>query len=198
MKYYPDLALLEQRLAQFSWKLANTYRAYLLETRQFEPRVSLAALMEGHFLSAYFGDNERNVDFARRLIIAKQRKAALALNDAVRVLGGNADPARIIANIAREFDVRHLAVNKEKLCALLAKARVASAPTSLFTQMVGELGGTFVIDGDMHDVRDLARAPAGMARELEFDGKQLTFPSETEFRSWFRRDVLPIAEQLAR
>lgn len=195
LKYYPDLAVHEQRLAHFSWKLANTYRAYLLETRQFEPRGSLAALMETHFLSAYFGDNGKNVDFARRLIIAGQRKAALALNDAVRVLGANADPARVIANIAREFDIRHLAVDKEKLCALLAKLRAASAPTSLFTQMVSELGGIFSGDGDP---RDVARSVGNNRCALEFDGRQWTFPSETEFRSWFRRDVMPIAEQLAR
>ena len=194
LKYYPDLAALEKRLAQFSWKLANTYRAYLLETRQFEPRESLASLMETHFLNAYFGDNERNVEFARRLIIAKQRQAALALNEAIRVLGSNAEPSRVIAQIARDFDVKHLTVNKEKICSLLSETKAAAAHTSLFTQLLSELGGTFAYDGD---ARSPGRATAGEACKVEFDGKHLDFPSEYEFRSWFRREVAPMAEQLA-
>jgi hypothetical protein len=193
LKYYPDLAALEKRLAQFSWKLANAYRAYLLETQQFEPRASLASLMETDFLKAYFGDNERNVEFARRLIIAKQRQAALALNEAIRVLGSNADPGRVIMQIARDFDVKHLAVNKEKICSLLSETR-AAAHTSLFTQLLSELGGTFAYDGY---ARSSGRATVGEACKVEFDGRTFDFPSEYEFKSWFRREVLPMAEQLA-
>lgn len=194
LKYYPDLALLEKRLAQFSWKLANTYRAYLLETRQFEPRESLASLMEDHFLSSYFGDNRKSVDFARRLIVAKQRKAALALNEAIRVLGSNADPSRVIVQIARDFNVRHLAVNKEKICSLLSEAKAATAHTNWFMQMLSELGGTFASD---RDDRHPGRTAEGEACKVEFDGRKFKFPSEYEFKTWFRREVLPIAERLA-
>ena len=195
LKYYPELASLEKRLAQFSWKLANTYRAYLLETRQFEARETLASLMENDFLRAHFGDNPKNVDFARRLILAKQRKAALALNETIRVLGSNADPIRVIAKIARDFDIRHLAVNKEKICSLLPETRTSGAHTSVFTQMLIELGGTL---SSHADARQAGRAMAGKACKVDFDGRNLEFPSEFEFRSWFRREVLPIAEQLAR
>ena len=195
LKYYPDLAALEQRLLQFSWKLANTYRACLLETRQFEPRESLAAVMESHFLHAYFGDNERNIDFARRLIVARERKAALALNEAVRVLGSDADPGRVITQIAREFDVGHLAVDKDKISSLVQATRVTAAPTNLFTQMLRELGGSFAWDGDAIPT---AQVKAGEACRVEYDGKSFKFPSEYEFRAWFRREVQPIAERLVR
>ncbi len=194
LKYFPDLALLEKRLSQFSWKLANTYRAYLLETREFEPRETLADLMESHYLSAYFGGNEKNLDFARKLILAKQRKAALALNETIRVLGSSADPRRVIGQIAREFDIRHLAVNKQKIAALLPEARAATASSGLFTQLLDELGGAFASEGE-----DLPRnrPVEGPPCKAEFDGRNFIFRSENEFRSWFRRDVLPVAEQLA-
>jgi len=193
LKYYPDLATLEKRLSAFSWKLANTYRAYLLEAQQCDSRESVASLMEKHFLSVYFGNNERYVDFARKLIIAKQRKAALALNEAIRVLGGNANPGRVIPKIARDFDVRHLAVNKGRICSLLSESRASTEPTGVFTQMLSELGGTFATD---RDTRHAGQASADKACKVEFDGKYFKFPSEYEFRSWFRREVLPLAEQL--
>lgn len=193
VKFYPDLAQIEKRLSQFSWKLASTYRAYLLESREFEPRESLALLMEQHFLNTYFGSNAKNLDFARKLILARQRKAAQALNETIRVLGGSADPNRVIGQIARDFNIRHLAVDKEKIVALLPGARAATASTGVFTQMLGELGGTFASEGED---RPAARVSEGRPCKVEFDGKNFKFQSEQEFRSWFRRDVLPVAEQM--
>ena len=193
VKYYPDLAALEQRLSGFSWKLANTYRAYLLETRQFDTRASVAGLMEAHFLGTYFGDNERYLDFARKLIVAKQRKAALALNDAIRVLGSNADPRRVIPKIARDFRVMHLAIDKERMCSLLSETRASTEHTRLFMQMLSELGGSFASAGDP---RRPERTSADKGCTVEFEGRDFTFPSEYEFRTWFRRNVLPLAEQL--
>ena len=195
IKYYPDLASLEARLAHFSWKLANTYRAYLLETRQFEPRESLAGLMENHFLSAHFGSNEKNLEFARKLIMARQRKAALALNETIRVLGANADPKRVIARIARDFDVKHLAVNQEKILSLLSGARAATADTAVFAEILSELGGTIWGSGACQAPD---KATESKAWKIEFDDSQYEFQTEYAFRSWFRRDVLPIAERLAR
>ena len=191
-KIYPDLAAYETRLAQFSTRLAGTYRAYLLETRQFEPRESLAGQMEDHFLNTYFGEHERNVDFARRLILARQGKAARALNDTIRVLGRDAEPTRVIAQIAREFDVRHLAVNKERVCAMLLLAKASTAPTDLLAQLLSEMGGVFAVDAGAP-----GRATADRACKVVFEGKDLKFPTEQEFRSWFSRAVLPIAEKMA-
>jgi len=194
LKYYPDLAGLEKRMSQFSWKLANTYRAYLLETKQFEPRESLAALMENHFLRTYFGDNEKCLSFAKRLIIAKQRKAALALNETIRVLGSNADMSAVIAKIGRDFGIRHLTVDKKRIGSLLSETKETATHLSFFTQLLSELGGKFEFNRDAAEARPAA---TDKACKIEFDGKTFKFPSEYEFRSWFRKEVLPIAERLA-
>ena len=194
LKYYADLAAFAQHLAQFSWKLSNTYRAHLLESKQFESRESLAMLMENHFLSTYFGDNVKIMGFARKLFLNQQREAALALNNTIRVLGVNADPARIIGKIARDFNIKHLAVDKKKIFSLLPKARAATAHTTLFMQMLSELGGTIAPDGAGGKA---GQATTDKACRVEFDGRDFKFPSEYEFRSWFMREVLPLAEQLA-
>lgn len=194
LSYYADLARYEERLAQFSWKLSNTYRAYLLESKQFESREALATLMENHFLGTYFGDNERTLEFARRLIVGGQRGAALALNNSIRVLGINAAPARIIGKIAREFNIRHLAVNKERISSLLPQIRAATTRTALFIKMLSELGGSIV--SATSDTRP-GKAISDRACKVEFEGRDLQFSSEYEFRSWFMREVIPMAEQLA-
>ena len=195
LKFYPDLAALEKRLSLFSWKLANTYRAYLLETKQFEPRESLAGLMEKHFLRTYFGDNERCLNFARRLIVARQRKAALALNETLRVLGNSADMSAVIAKIGRDFGIMHLTVDKRKICSLLAETKAAAAHLIYFTHLLGELGGRFEFAADAGQAGPAAE---DKACRIEFGGKTFKFPSEHEFRSWCRKEILPIAERLTR
>jgi curved DNA-binding protein CbpA len=195
LKYYPDLATLEGRLSQFSRRLASTYRAHILETQQFDARELLAGLMENHFLRAHFGDHEKNMDFARRLILARQRKAAQVLNESIRVLGCNTDPRRVIGQIARDFNIRHLAVNKERIVVLLAQARTARADMPGFVEMLTELGGAFESDCGASQP---GRASAVQPCKVEFDGRSFKFASEHEFSLWFMREVVPIAERVAR
>jgi hypothetical protein len=194
LNYYPDLAELEKRISQFSWKLANTYRAYLLETKQFDTREALARLMEDRFLRIYFGDDEKCLGFARRLIIARQRKAAIALNETRRVLGDSADMSAIIAKIGRDFDIRYLTVDRLRLASLLSEAIESATKPVAYTRLLSELGGKFEFT---RVPRQSGSAAAGTACKAEFDGKTFKFPSECEFGSWFRKEVLPIAERLA-
>jgi curved DNA-binding protein CbpA len=102
-KYYPDLQDLESHLSKISWRLAYSFRAYLLAEKQFEQRRRIAEAMEGKFLELYFGTNSTLVAFARELINNRHKRAAKALNEAVRILGRNIDPERVIAQIRREF-----------------------------------------------------------------------------------------------
>ena len=181
-------------MSQFSWKLSNAYRAYLLETKQFDTREALANLMEDHFLRVYFGDDEKCLSFARRLIIAGQRKAALALNETRRVLGNSADMSAIIAKIGRDFGIRHLTVDKNTISSLLSEAKMSATHLIAYTRLLCELGGRFEPN---RDPRQAASAAADKPCKAEFDGKTFKFPSEHEFRSWFKKEVLPIAERLA-
>jgi curved DNA-binding protein CbpA len=192
---YPDLAQIEQRLARFSWKLSNTYRAYLLEAKQFEGRHSLAALLENDFLSTYFGDHPKTMEFARKLVLERRREAALALNNMVRVLGLNSDPNRIIGKIARDFDLRHLAADLERISPLVTRAKMSTAEVGVFVLLLKELGGSFSYDpgGSVS-----GRMTTDKACRAEFEGRENTFGSEYEFGLWFRREVLPVAERLMR
>ncbi|HMN15486.1 MAG TPA: hypothetical protein PKD55_24485 [Bellilinea sp.] len=105
LKYYPDLRELDVRLSKISWRLSNTYRAYILEAKAFAERVKLAHLMETDFLRAYFGSNPQILAFAREIVGLGNKAAARSLNEAVRVLGSTTDPQRVIGQIRNEFNI---------------------------------------------------------------------------------------------
>lgn len=102
-KYYSDLKKIEFRLSKISWRLAYSYKAYLLETKTFGSRNKLADDMERQFLELYFGNNEEIITFAIELIMSGHKVAARALNKAVSVLGNNIDPLHVIVKIKDEY-----------------------------------------------------------------------------------------------
>ncbi len=104
LKYYPDIADLERRLARISWRLAYSFRAYLLEAKAFEKRVKIADSIQQEFLINYFGENQELLKFAGHLIEIGNKPAARALNEAVRILGSNVDAGRVIKQITFDFD----------------------------------------------------------------------------------------------
>lgn len=103
VEYYTDLPDLERRLAKISWRLASTYRAYLLEAKGFDRRKELAETMEKQFLETYFGTNPAILIFARNLIEQRNKQAARALNNAIRVFGNNTAAETIISRIEQTF-----------------------------------------------------------------------------------------------
>lgn len=103
IQYYPDLTNLEGRLANISWRLAYSFRAYLLQGKMFEKRKEIGELMEEEFLKSYFGSNPKIVAFARFLIDIRFKNAARTLNTAVRVLGNNLDADLVIKKIKQEY-----------------------------------------------------------------------------------------------
>lgn len=105
LKYYPELAELEAKLSKISWRLAYSFRAYLLEAKLFEQRVKVAESLEQKFLETYFGTNAQILSFARELIALGYKAATRALNEAVKILGSRVEPERVIKQIREEFSV---------------------------------------------------------------------------------------------
>ena len=80
--FYP-----EARLSKLAWRLAYSFRAYMLAEKAFEKREHVAAELEQKFMELYFGSNPKILDFARSLISGGHKAAAKALNKAISVLG---------------------------------------------------------------------------------------------------------------
>jgi curved DNA-binding protein CbpA len=99
VNFYPDLADLERGLEKLSWRVAFAYRAMMLETQDFANREAKASEIKTEFMKRHFGHNKEILQFAELLISTNNRKAALALNRAVRVLGSGVESDRVISAI---------------------------------------------------------------------------------------------------
>ncbi len=102
-KYHPELVELMERLGKISRRLAFTFRVFMLETKGFKNCREYGAALERSFLQQYFGKNAAIISFATKLILGGNRKAALELNNVVRVLGDGLDSGQVIKSISTEF-----------------------------------------------------------------------------------------------
>lgn len=99
VKYFPDLEEIINNLSKISKLLAQTYKVYLLENKEFSSRKEIAEQLERKFLEKYFGTNEEIIKFSRFLIRWGARNAAKELNQALNLLGNNIHSKLIINKI---------------------------------------------------------------------------------------------------
>jgi curved DNA-binding protein CbpA len=103
VKYFTDLEDIINDLSRISKPLAQTYKVYLLENRDFTKRKIIADEFERKFLEKYFGTNEEIIRFSRFLIRWKVKSAAKELNRAINLLGNNIHPKLIINRILDNY-----------------------------------------------------------------------------------------------
>lgn len=106
VKFFPSLISLDESLSKISWRLAYSYRALMLELKEFDRGRQIAEEMQNRFLSVYFGSDLNIVLFAEKLIFSGQRKAARALSAAIKVLGKSANASQVIKQICDDFYIR--------------------------------------------------------------------------------------------
>lgn len=136
IEFYPDLIQLEKNLLKVSAKLAFSYKAFLLESKQFDDRKNLASTLEQNFLELFFGNNPSIVQFAKVIIERGEKVAAKALNEAISVLGTPADPTNIINRISRKYnlnfsDKQELIKDEQELIKSFKEGSWATASTLL-------------------------------------------------------------------
>jgi curved DNA-binding protein CbpA len=103
VKYFTDLEDIINDLSKISKPLAQTYKLYLLENREFTKRKIIADQLERKFLEKYFGTNEEIIGFSRFLIRWRVKSAAKELNRAINLLGNNIHPKLIINRILENY-----------------------------------------------------------------------------------------------
>ncbi len=102
---FPDLVHMRKRLAKTSHRLAFAFVTLMLETKDFNARYQIAEKIEQSFLELHFGTNSEIVEFAKHLIVLGHKKAVVALNKYIDVLGSQTNAKPIIQKIRDEFDV---------------------------------------------------------------------------------------------
>lgn len=103
VKYFPDLEDIFKDLSKISKPLAQTYKVYLLESKEFAKRKVIAEQLERKFLEKYFGTNEEIIRFSRFLIRWGVKNAAKELNRAINLLGNNIHSKSIINRILQDY-----------------------------------------------------------------------------------------------
>lgn len=102
-EYYFDIWDLIERLQKVSRQLATGFVATLLETKAYKGRAELANQLEQRFFISYFGKDKRIQEFARSLIAAGNREAALELNKAATIFGSGIEADLIIKKISAKY-----------------------------------------------------------------------------------------------
>lgn len=103
VKYHPNLDIAVQQLARISKKLAYGFKAYMLETKDFDNSDSIARKLELAFLHQYFGSDYDIMEFTEDLISDGRKDILRELNKAVKVLGVSNADSRLIDKIKQEF-----------------------------------------------------------------------------------------------
>lgn len=103
VKYFPDLEDIFNDLSKISRPLAQTYKVYLLEKKEFTKRKVIADKLEREFLEKYFGTNEEIIKFSKFLMGWGVKNAAKELNQVINLLGNDIQSKSIINKILEDY-----------------------------------------------------------------------------------------------
>ena len=103
VKYFPDLEDIVDNLSKVSRPLAQTYKVYLLENKEFTKRKLIADKLEREFLEKYFGTNEEIIKFSRFLMGWGVKSAVKELNQVINLLGNDIQSKSIIEKILESY-----------------------------------------------------------------------------------------------
>jgi curved DNA-binding protein CbpA len=107
VKYQPGLADSFNALQKISSKLAFSFKAVMLESKDFDNKKYIADKMELEYLISYFGTDKRIHSFAKALILGGHQYAARELNNVITVLGKRVDVERVIGQVESEFNLNY-------------------------------------------------------------------------------------------
>lgn len=113
IEYFPDLDSLAKNLNQISPTLDFAFKSILIEQKKFNNAKEIADALENRFLEKYFGKNKEIKNFAKTLILNKQKSAAKELNDVAILFGDGIDSKKIINTIKVRFGINQFGVVKK-------------------------------------------------------------------------------------
>ena len=108
LEYYPELEQYLNKLRRISWKLGYGFKAYIVDTKNYENGAKIYTQMYEEFIERYFGENKAINEYAKKLIFLKEKKALAELNKVVRILGVNKSfekTEEVIFKIEKRFNL---------------------------------------------------------------------------------------------
>ena len=106
LEYYPELEQYLNQLRRISWKLGYGFKAYIVDTKNYEIGAKIYTQMYEEFIERYFGNNRSIIVFANTLIETNNKQALKELNKVVRVFGVDKSfkkTAEVISKIEKKY-----------------------------------------------------------------------------------------------
>lgn len=149
-EFFPIIKEQYDQLHQISGILANTFRAKLLESKDFKNSDAIRIKYEKDYLIRFYGSDANIREFAKSLLLNNFPNAAIKVNKIVRFMGDAVDLSSIKKKIYQEFpDVADLFLRRikdEKFIELLNKANSGILDVSDAKIIIERIYGTYVID----------------------------------------------------
>ena len=101
--FFPELSSHYQELMLISPLAANTSRAEILESQAFNRSLEIKNQLEDDFFSRYYGSSLEIRLFAKDLLLSKNHKAAIHLNQIVTVMGKTINFQQIREQLLKRF-----------------------------------------------------------------------------------------------
>ena len=108
LEYYPELEQYLNKLRRISWKLGYGFKAYIVDTKNYEIGAKIYTQMFEEFIERYFGTNKSIIEFANTLIESNKKQALKELNKVVKVLDVNQafkKTAEVISKIEKKYEL---------------------------------------------------------------------------------------------
>jgi hypothetical protein len=103
VNYFPDLKKIIKELGLISTNLTNLYKNYMLESRQFDERHKIKAIIENDYLTRFYGDDEKTRTYVKSLLLNNFKHAAIEINKHVLVMGNSIKYKQIYPKIEKIF-----------------------------------------------------------------------------------------------
>jgi curved DNA-binding protein CbpA len=164
LEYHPELRDVSEYLHRISPTLAFTYKLMLLESKTFNQGREIAQAIEHSYLTKYFCEDSRIVQFAKELLLEGNNDAARELSSVIRVIGVDLNVEKIIENIAKKYGAKRYKEKERQRLGNAQREREAARKK----------------DFEAHSRK---RA----AQKLEDDARQLVEKAKAQRESEFRR-----------
>ena len=108
IEYYPELDDYLNQLRRISWKLGYGFKAYIVETKNYELGNKIFNQMHTEFIERYFGNNLSIIEFANTMIKDNNSLALKELNKVVNVLNINQSfkkSTEVISKIKNKYKI---------------------------------------------------------------------------------------------
>jgi hypothetical protein len=177
-EFFPRLSLEFNELRKISSVLANTFKMFLLETKDFKNSRKIAQKLQDEYLAKYYSEDKYVQNFARLLLREGFGVAAIEVNKVLRFMGDSVTLAMIKQRVYEKFpetkSIESPSSNVD-LRSIFAKARIRS---------INETEAIAIIEHVLCVRVDVRAGVLNNSYQMYLKDRVITFLSESELTEY--------------